>query len=151
MKNLVKKLFTKEDLEVITSAINEVEKSTSGEVRVSIRQKRKWKERKLSIEDIAKAEFQLLGMTKTKERTGVLIFILLEDKKFYIYADEGINAKVEMETWQTIANNMSQHFSQKHFCDGVIYGIKAVGEKLYIHFPRRPDDENELPNEVKVK
>ena len=102
MKNLIKQMFTTEDLSAIASAIGEAEKTTAGEIRVSIRQKRKWREKKRTIEELARQEFHILGMTKTKERTGILIFLLLEDKKFFILADEGIHTKVEDGTWDRL-------------------------------------------------
>jgi uncharacterized membrane protein len=151
MKNLVKQMFAKEDLAAIASAIGEAEKTTAGEIRVSIRQKRKWRERKLTIEEVARQEFHLLGMTKTKNRTGILIFLLLEDKKFFILADDGIHTKVEDGTWDKIAIEMSNHFSQKNFKLGIIHGVKSVGKELSKYFPRKSDDSNELPNDVHVR
>jgi uncharacterized membrane protein len=151
MKNLVKNMFTKEDLSAIASAIGEAEKTTAGEIRVSIRQKRKWKERKLTIEELARREFHLLGMTKTKDRTGILIFLLLEDKKFFILADDGIHTKVEEGTWNKVAKEMSDHFSQKNFRLGILHGVHSVGMELAKFFPRKSHDTNELPNDVHVQ
>jgi uncharacterized membrane protein len=150
MKNLVKHMFTKEDLAAVASAIGEAEKTTAGEIRVSIRQKRKWREKKRTIEELARLEFSGLGMTKTKDRTGILIFLLLEDKKFYILADDGIHAKVVDGTWDKIAKEMSDHFSQKNFRSGIIHGVTSVGMELTKFFPRKSDDTNELPNDVQV-
>ncbi len=150
MKNLVKQLFTSEDLNAIAAAIGEAEKTTAGEIRVSIRQKRKWREKKLTIEDLARHEFHLLGMTKTKERTGMLIYLLLEDRKFFILADEGIHAKVEDGTWDRIAREMSDHFSQKNFRKGILHGVASVGKELATYFPRTGDNVNELPDDVHV-
>ena len=151
MKNLVKQMFTKEDLAAIATAIGEAEKTTAGEIRVSIRQKRKWREKKRTIDELARQEFHALGMTKTKERTGILIFLLLEDKKFYILADDGIHTKVEDGTWNKIANEISNHFSQNNFRLGIIHGVKLVGMELSKFFPRKADDTNELPNDVHVQ
>ena len=151
MKNLVKQMFTKEDLSAIASAIGEAEKTTAGEIRVSIRQKRKWRERKHTIEEIARQEFHSLGMTKTKDRTGILIFLLLEDKKFFILADDGIHTKVEDGTWDKIAKEMSGHFSKKNFQLGIIHGVHSVGAELSKFFPRKSDGKNELPNDVHVR
>lgn len=150
MKNLVKKLFTKEDLAAIAAAISEAEKTTAGEIRVSIRQQRRWRERKLSIEEMARREFHDLGMTKTKDRTGILIFLLLQDRHFYLLADEGINGKVDEWTWNTIAEEMSSHFSKKKFHQGMIHGVQAVSKVLSQFFPRKANDANELPNDVHV-
>lgn len=151
MKNLVKHMFTKEDLSAVASAIGEAEKTTAGEIRVSIRQKRKWRERKLTIEEMARQEFHVLGMTKTKDHTGILIFLLLEDKKFFILADDGIHTKVEDGTWDKIANEMSNHFSQNNFRLGIVHGVHSVGVELSKFFPRKSDDTDELPNDVHVQ
>jgi len=151
MKNLVKQLFSKEDLSSIATAIGEAEKTTAGEIRVSIRQRRKWREKKNTLEQIARQEFHLLGMTKTKDRTGILIFLLLEDKKFFILADEGIHSKVEDGTWTAIADKMSAHFAQKNFQLGILHGVHSVGTELSKFFPRKSDDTNELPNDVHVR
>ena len=150
MGNLVKKLLTKEDLQAIASAIGDAEKSTSGEIRVCIRQKRKWGERKLSLEMLTRKEFEQLGMAKTKAHTGVLIFLLLQDKAFHIFADAGIHAKVAEGTWDAIAKDMSAHFTQKNFRQGILHGIKEVGNVLSSFFPKSADDTNELSNDVVV-
>jgi uncharacterized membrane protein len=151
MKNLVKNIFTKDDLTAIASAIGEAEKTTAGEIRVSVRQKRRWREKRFTLEEMARREFHLLGMTKTKDRTGILIFLLLQDRHFYIHADEGIHAKVEDGTWEKIAEEISQHFSQKNFRQGIIHGVQAVGKVLAAHFPPNKADTNELSNEVHVQ
>jgi uncharacterized membrane protein len=150
MKNLVKKLFTKEDLAAIVTAIGDAEKKTSGEIRVSIRQKRRWREKKLNIEEMTRREFHALKMARTQDRTGILIFLLMEEKKFFIFADEGIHSKVKETTWTKIAENMSYQFSKKNFNRGIILGIQEVGDVLSRFFPRKEDDINELPNTVRV-
>jgi uncharacterized membrane protein len=151
MKNLVKKLLTQTDLTAIAAAIGRAEETTAGEIRVSIRQKRRWREKKLSIEAMSRQEFHSLGMTKTKDRTGVLIFLLLDDRKFFILADDGIHTKVDQSTWTKIADEISSHFSQNNFQYGIIHGVQAVGKVLSQYFPRQTNNTNELPNEVHVR
>jgi uncharacterized membrane protein len=90
-------------------------------------------------------------MTKTKDRTGVLIFLLLQDKQFFILADEGIHCKVEEGTWEKIASEMSQQFSQKNYRDGIVNAIHKVGDILSKHFPRNSNDTNELSDEVHMR
>lgn len=150
MTTHVRKFLPEAELHAIARLIDEQERDTSGQIRVSIRQHRSRKERGLSIEELARKEFHSLGMTKTSHRTGILIFLLLEDKKFHIFADEGIHAKVSEGTWQTIANEMARHFSEKRFHEGLLHRIRAVGAELKRHFPRKPGDRNELPNSVRI-
>jgi uncharacterized membrane protein len=151
MSNLIKKLFTKEDLAAIAAEIGEAEKTTAGEIRISVRQKRRWSEKKKTLEEMARLEFRRLGMTKTKDRTGILIFLLIEDQVFFILADEGIHAKVAEGTWTKIAGEMSSHFAQKKFRYGINHGVQLVGKVLSQYFPRKSNDTNELPNEVHVR
>jgi uncharacterized membrane protein len=150
MTTHVKKFLPEDDLHTIARFIDEQERTTSGQIRVSIRQRRGRKERGLSIEELARKEFHALGMTRTAERTGVLIFLLLEDRKFHILADEGIHAKVGEEPWRTIANEMARHFSEKKFREGILHGVRAVASELSKHFPRKPGTVDELPNTVHV-
>jgi uncharacterized membrane protein len=151
MRNLAKKMFSEEDLKSISAAVTAAEKSTIGEIRVDIRQKRKWRERTLTLEQIARREFHELGMNRTAERTGILIFLLLEDRAFYILADEGIHGKVEENTWQKIAAGMADHFTRKNFRHGIIHGVQEVGSVLTRHFPDAGKGKNELPDDVVVR
>ncbi len=118
MANLVKSFLSKQDLKEIAAAIAEAEKHTSGEIRVSIRQKRSRKERSHSVEQLARHEFVHLGMMKTEERTGILIFILLDAREFHILADEHINQKVEPDTWKKVSETMSASFGRKELPQG---------------------------------
>jgi uncharacterized membrane protein len=150
MANLVKKFLPPQDLKAIADAIAAAEKHTSGEIRVAIRQKRSRKEKLLSVEELARREFVHLGMARTKDRTGILIFILLDARQFHILADEHINQKVEPKTWDKIAEAMSASFGRKEFRAGLEAAVRSVAEHLSKHFPSKPGDKNELPNEVEV-
>ncbi len=150
MTTHVRKFLPEADLHAIAQFIHEQEQRTSGQIRVSIRQRRSRKERGLSVEDLSRKEFHSLGMTKTSGRTGVLIFFLLEDRKFHILADEGIHTKVSDGTWETITGEMARHFGEKKFREGIEHGIRAVANELARNFPRRPGDHDELPDTVRV-
>ena len=149
--NLVKQYFTSDDLDQITHAVTASERQTAGEMRVEIRQRRSRQERQMSVEHIARREFEALGMTGTANRTGVMLFLLLEDKEFCILADEGIHAHVDPETWTTIATSMADKFGRRQFRDGLIEAVKAVGDVLRRHVPRSAGDRNELSDDVEVR
>ncbi|MBI5475321.1 MAG: TPM domain-containing protein [Ignavibacteriales bacterium] len=143
-----KKYLSKIELASLANVITEAESKTSGEIRVVMRQRRGWKDRKLSIHELAVKEFQQLGMQNTRDKTGVLILLLLSDRKFQIIADSGINSKVQAGRWNEIAVSMSGYFKEKKYFDGISESIKAVGEELSKYFPRKADDTNELSNEI---
>lgn len=102
----------------------------------------------MSLEQLARLEFARLGMIKTAERTGVLVFILVEERKFYILADEHINERVAPMTWDGVAEAMAQRFARREYRDGLLEAVASVGDHLASHFPLRKDDKNELPNDV---
>jgi len=147
--NLFKnKYLSKADLKSLSAVIADAEKNTSGEVRVIIRHRRHWKERKLSLHSLTLNEFYRLGMENTRDKTGVLILLLLSERKFQIIADEGIHNKVEEGKWDKIASCMTDYFKKGNYFEGIAETIRAVGEELAKYFPRKADDTNELPDEI---
>jgi len=147
---LNKAYFTASDLNAIKQACECAEENTSGEVKVSIIAKRPRKAAKLNLRDLALAEFKSIGMHKTRDRTGVLLYILLSERQFQILADEGINAKVEQKVWDEIAIKMAEKFKNGEYLSGVITAVMQIGEILAGRFPRKSDDTNELSNEVHI-
>lgn len=127
----------------IVAAIRESEKKTSGEIRVFISRKK--------VQDAvatAQAEFMRLGMTKTRQRNGVLIFVAPRARKFAVIGDEGVHKRCGDEFWQSLAAEMSGHFKKSEFTQGILHGVCKAGELLAQHFPHRPDDRNELPDSI---
>ena len=100
------------------------------------------------LEERALRRFHLLGMTKTAERNGVLIYIAPRARRFRILGDAAIHAKAGDEFWKQVAAAMENHFRKDEFTEGVVHGIERVGEVLARHFPPRPGDRNELPDQI---
>ncbi len=150
MSFLSKDILTKDEMTQIASKISDVEKETVGEIRVSLRRTRSFKERNLAIYDLAVKNFYELGMEKTKDKTGVLIYLLLSDKKFQIIGDEGINKKVSKEFWDVIAMKVAEYFRENKFVEGLSFAITEVGTVLRREFPMKAGDTNELSNDVVV-
>jgi uncharacterized membrane protein len=91
--------------------------------------------------------FSQLGVWDTEENNGVLIYLLLADHDIEIVADRGINAKVAPADWERICRDMEQALRRGAYEEGVVTGIKEVSALLARHYPPRPGDRNELPNE----
>ena len=149
-KKLLYNYLNDDELLRISNKIKEIEKTTVGELVVSIKEKRKSNEKNLSLRELAEKEFIKAGIAKTKDATGILIFLVLTSKEFYILADKNINEKVEQNTWDEIAKSMSEHFVERNFCKGILHGLEQAGIILATHFPIKPDDVNELSNEVRI-
>jgi uncharacterized membrane protein len=92
--------------------------------------------------------FKKLGMHKTELRNGVLFYLAINDHKFAILGDAGINQVVPDDFWDEIKKSMLDFFSEKQFSEGLSRGIKMAGEQLKKHFPYQEDDINELSDEI---
>jgi uncharacterized membrane protein len=132
------------DVEKIREALAAAEKKTSGEIRVSVAPFF-WGR----IRPVAERAFRRLGMEKTKQRNGILFFIVPARKRFVVLGDEGIHAKAGQEFWDKIAEAMAERFRQGEFSDGLVDGIEAAAEGLAAHFPYdAATDVNELPDDI---
>lgn len=134
------------DQKAITEAIARTEAACSGEVRVHI-QPRSWSK---DIRNVAERTFERLGMAKTVERNGVLLFICSEEQKFVILGDKGIDEQVGPGFWNEIASKLTERFKHGEFTAGIIEALEQVGPSLSCHFPRVAADINELTNEISI-
>ena len=142
--------FNDDDFLDISSMIKEMEKITSGEIRVAIKEEASFFKTKKEIKDLAQEEFYKLKMDSTRDKTGILIYVLLSKRKFYILADSGIDEKVDQDVWNLMRDEMQDEFQKGHYLDGILKTIEKVGNLLSQHFPIKHDDTNELSNKVIV-
>jgi uncharacterized membrane protein len=149
-RSAINRILSDQEMHRIAEVISEREKTTQGEIRVALREKRHWGEGKLSLHQLALKEFRRLDMQKTQQRIGVLIFLLLSERQFHIVADGGIHARVEDGTWDALAETMSRHFREGKFCEGICEAVRTVGDILSKHFPSKTENIDELPNDVSV-
>jgi uncharacterized membrane protein len=127
----------------ISQAIAEAEKKTSGEIRVFVQRG--------ELDDpigAARLQFEKLGMTATRERNGVLIFVAPRSQKFAVIGDDGIHARCGDAFWTEVVESMREHFKAENFTDALVQAIHQTGDALAQHFPSQPDDRNELPDTV---
>lgn len=140
--------FSDDDFLRISNKIKEMEKITRGEIRVAIKPVKPSGGKSKSPEELAHDEFTKLGMTETVNKTGILIYIILAERQFYIMADSGINEKVEQSTWDEVRDEMQSKFRVGHFDEGITHGVERVGNILSKHFPTDDANFNELSNKV---
>ena len=127
----------------IERAITAAEQKTSGELRVVIHHK--------PAPDpvaTAKSQFEKLRMHRTRERNAVLLLVAPESRTFAIYGDTAIHKKCGDAFWHEVSAATGDHFKQGDFTGGIVHALDRAGTLLATHFPRRPDDQNELPNGI---
>ena len=139
-----KEFLSKLDHEQIVGAIQEAEAKSSAEIRVYLHRGN------LAGDPLVAAQkkFQRLGMHKTAERNGVLIFVAARAHKFAVVGDRGIHEKCGEAYWQRVVDLMREHFQQERFSEALVEAIRDIGEVLAAHFPKRSTSNNELPDDV---
>jgi uncharacterized membrane protein len=148
----VRRVFPPQVLARIEQSIKAGEATHSGQVRFAVegaldgkplfKEQTAW-ERALDI-------FSHLRIWDTAHNNGVLIYLLLADRKVEIVADRGIDAKLGNAGWQKIVKAMEADFKADNFEGGVIKGIASVSQQLAAHFPKHGRGPNELPDEPVV-
>jgi len=96
----------------------------------------------------ALAQFMAHGVHLAENRTGVLIFVALADRRVEIVADAGINSKVDQSAWDELAQDVVQAARAGALTDGLVTAVQRAGKLLARHFPPAPLDRNELPDRV---
>ena len=104
--------------------------------------------RRAAAHRAALEQFVARGMGRTGGRTGVLIFVSLAERYARIVADEAITARVPQSEWQDAVDALIGHMREDRIADGYVEAIERCGRVLAAHFPRRPDDRNELPDRI---
>lgn len=135
--------LTETEKQQIVSAIETAEQQTIGEIRVHI-EKWCWGDARKRANSV----FLQLGMNKTAERTGVLIYIAAKSQKMAIVGDSGINAKVSPDFWKSTLEHSLSCFKEQRFAQGMIDAVTRCAVPLAEHFPKTPGNPNELSNEI---
>jgi uncharacterized membrane protein len=144
----VDRAFPKETLDAIDRAIKESEATHRGEIRFAV-------EGALHVDPLFRGQsarnravdvFSQLRIWDTEHNNGVLIYMLLADRRVEIVADRGIHEKVVAGEWERICRDMEAAFRRDDYGGGVLGGIREVTRHLAEHFPPSGDDRNELPD-----
>jgi len=135
--------FNETQKQQITQAVKDAEKNTSGEIRVHIES-----DCPDDVLDRAAFMFAQLDIHKTKLRNGVLFYLSVNDRKFAILGDAGINAITPENFWDEIKEIVITNFKKGEFATGLSTGIKMAGDALKKHFPYNANDINELSDEI---
>ncbi len=100
--------------------------------------------------DVALREFTARGLSRTRQRTGVLLYVAIQERYAEIIADSGIDGRVEQPVWDGIVEAVVLAGREDRLREGIVTAVRAIGAVLANHAPRSPDDVDELPNHVVI-
>jgi uncharacterized membrane protein len=145
MKNTgsLDRLITPEDQDRLLDKIARIEKRSSGEVRIHVTDRR--------VKDpleAARRTFTSLGMSATKRRNGVLVFLSLPSRKFAIVGDKGIDRVTPQDYWDGLRDTLAARFAAGDYSEGLLDILDRVEAVLAEHFPYEKGDVDELSDEL---
>lgn len=145
---VLRRQFPASTLSAIGEAVAEGEKSHRGQVRFVIEAElttgQLWagttaRQRAIDV-------FSLMRVWDTEENNGVLVYVLLADRKVEIVADRGIHRHVGDERWRAICREIEHHYRKRDFTSGSVAGIQKISTELAFYFPARGEHANEQPD-----
>lgn len=135
--------FTPEERAGIVAAIEKAERATSAEIKLIVLGRSRG-----DIRHTAAQLFREYNLDKTQQQNAVLILLVISNRQFLIYGDEGIHQKVGQAFWDDVKEVMQANFHKDEFGTGLQLGIERIGEKLTRYFPYRQGDINEIDNGI---
>jgi uncharacterized membrane protein len=149
--------LTSGQMDDIADAISKTEAMTSGEIRVlvvaasSILPLLSKSERRAALRRRAEKEFTKLGIQNTRDKTGVLIMVSIEERMVQVLAGSGINSVVPENTWPSMVQCIVEGIKAGNPAEGILTAVTDIGKMLSEYFPIKSDDYNELSNAVVIK
>jgi putative membrane protein len=93
-------------------------------------------------------QFMALGLHRTRDRTGVLLYASIAERRAEVFADDGIYAKAPPEVWGEVVDRLVAGLKRGSPADGFVAAVERTGEILSACLPPREDDTDELPNDL---
>jgi putative membrane protein len=100
-----------------------------------------------AVKERAAYAFFQKGVYKTEERTGILIFISLLERKVWVLGDEGIHRKTKSDFWRALVRELTDGIKGGRTSEALCRVIEKAGVELTTHFPGRTG-KNQLSDDV---
>ena len=95
--------------------------------------------------------FGQLGVWDTEHNNGVLIYLLLADRRIEVLADRGLMQKLDdADHWEKLVGQLTQQLAQNNMQQGLQAAIEQIGALLHKHYPlvKGQLNGNELPDSI---
>jgi len=105
------------------------------------------REMEVRVDAAAARSFLVHEVFRTRDRTGILLYVSLFERQVRVLADEGVYAAVERATWEELAREVAAEMKRGAPAEALLSAVRRAGELVERFGPRRRDDDrNELPD-----
>ncbi|QGY39589.1 hypothetical protein GM415_05475 [Pseudodesulfovibrio cashew] len=98
------------------------------------------------VDEAALTAFYVNGLHRTRDRTGIIIYVSVYERTVRILADKGINDKVNPTAWDEVVADITKGIKEGRPGEALCRGVVRCGDLITRHFPVKHDDTDELPN-----
>ena len=102
------------------------------------------KEMMEEVREAAHIQFFRKGLYRTREETGVLIYISIFERRVWVLGDRGINAVIPETQWNVVVATIVQGIKDGRAAEGICQAVGEVGKILQDKFPIKRGD-NAVP------
>jgi putative membrane protein len=104
------------------------------------------KEMDLEVREAATICFFSKGLHRTREETGILIYLSVFEGKVWVLGDRGVNAAVPPGFWQEVVDQVVTGIKEGRPAAAICAAVGRIRGVLAEKFPAAPGDTNELQN-----
>jgi uncharacterized membrane protein len=142
-----RRMFPADCLQRIGEAIARDEARHAGELVFAVEAGLPWSALRAgqSARERAADVFARLRLQDTADNTGVLIYLLLAERRIEILADRGLDGRISAEQWRGVCQAIEERMRAGDPEAAVLAGVAFAGDLLAAHVPRGAADPN--PNE----
>ena len=102
------------------------------------------------VRTAAAAQFVQDGVTSTRERTGVLIYVSRLEQQTEVIGDTGVLDRVDPTAWNERVFALHKAASDNDPAEALLRGLNHLGELLASALPATDDNPDEIPNTPRV-
>ena len=103
-----------------------------------------------NVERAARAAFVELGVSKTRGRTGVLVYVSLFERAVFVVSDIGVDVKKLDSAYNQAISRLNDAIATNPDPAAFIAALAELGKVLTELLPVQADDIDELSNEMSV-
>ncbi len=94
--------------------------------------------------------FESLHVGGTSGSTGVVIYVSLFERRVCVWADRSVSEKISEAEWKDACETLTRGLRDGKPREGFVEAIRKLGDVLAKPFPIKPEDLNELSNELRI-
>jgi uncharacterized membrane protein len=147
----VSEFLPEESREIIKAAVVAAEKCTSAQIKIVVAERSSRMGSKKAVEKKADFEFFSQGLDHTKENTGVMIYISLNEHRVVIRTGKHVQDAIRQEVWEDVVSRIANGIKDKNHVSVICEAIAGIGKALASNFPASASCVNEVPDDVVIR